>query len=482
MSLAPLAATAQTSNPYTSQVDRGPIVATVLDYATVPFTDGSPRLNLMLPDPTGRLFVNDQRGTLYRVPGPGSTAQEYLDVKDLGVGFFGGTGESGFQSFAFHPDFASNGKLYLGFSANKNSGTPNFVPPSGDNHDSVVLELTATNPSADTFSGTKREILRVQQPVSNHNLGLIAFNPNATPGSADFGNLYIAFGDGGGQNDPADLAQDTTTPYGSILRVNPLNNDTADGKAYDIPTDNPFVDGDGAGGDGRLDEIYAFGFRNPQRFSWDTDPGNAANREHMFISDIGGAVIEELNLGESGGNFGWDLREGSFVRNGSTVSDLPPNDADNDFVYPIAEYDHTNLVANVPTSIDSRAIVVGYVPRGSAFGDLEGKLIFSDFPTGLLFYIDADNLPAEMAGQAPIQELLLTEDGTTNTRLLNLIRDSVSTSRADTRFGFGANGEVFILNKHDGVIRQIIPEPATATLLALAATPLLLRRRRVRRS
>ncbi len=483
--LMPLAASAAppppTDNPFMGPIPQGQFAAHVRDYATVPFTDGSPRLNLMLPDPTGRLFVNDQRGTLYSVPGLGSTGQEYLDVKDLGVGFLGGTGEQGFQSFAFHPNFAAAdpstpgyGKLYLAFSANRTSGTPDFTPTSGDSHDSVLLELTAANPLAPTFTGTKREVLRVQQPFSNHNMGLVAFNPTAAPGSADYGNLYIAFGDGGSGNDPQNNAQNLANPFGSILRIDPLGNNSANAK-YGNPADNPFADD---GDTSTLAETFAYGLRNPQRFSWDAQ-GPGATGE-MFISDIGQGVIEEIDLGQKGGNYGWKVREGSFVNDqNNKVSALPADDADNNFLYPIAEYDHNGDIPNA--SVANRAVVVGYVPRGPGLGDLAGKLIFSDFPSGVLFYIDADNLPAMKAGRAPIHELLLTEDGITNERLIDLIRDQINNpgqGRADTRFGYGANGEVFILNKVDGVIRQIIPEPATASLLALAIAPLLLRRRR----
>ena len=182
---------------------------------------------------------------------------------------------------------------------------------------------------------------------SSHNIGTLAFNPAAAAGSTDSGALYVALGDGGSSNDPLGHGQRRSTPLGSILRIDPLGGG-AD-SSYGIPSDNPFV-----GTSGALDEIWAYGLRHPQHFSFDSTG-------RMFINDIGQRSIEEVNLGVAGANYGWRLREGTFATamgvgasDKRTVYPLPADDTG--YTYPIAQYDHD----------EGDAIGAGFVYEGQA--------------------------------------------------------------------------------------------------------------------
>ena len=488
------AAWGQTSNPIAGSIDRTDFTVRIEPFVTIPDSgsgnNAPPRLNLLTTahDGSGRLFVNDQRGPLYTI-GTDRSVAEYLDLRDFSVSLISnGTGEQGFQSFAFHPDFANAGALGFGrfytvHSASNTSAPADFTPGGGDNtHDSVLLEWQTADPAANAFTPNNvaqpfRELLRIQQPRTNHNAGLIAFNPNAGPTDPDRGELYIALGDGGGGGDPLDHGQDRSTPYGSILRIDPTDTNSDNGQ-YGIPGDNPFAaDGDAS----TLGEIYAYGLRNPQRFSWDSDGG-----ETMFIADIGQGAVEEINIGEIGANFGWNEREGSYVYiNTNGVGARTRNDADTTgFTYPTAEYDHSGAIANLPPgTTGQRAVTTGDVLRGGSISELEGRLLFGDFPTGAIFILDADSPPS--GGQSGIADLRLVDPDGDEVRLLSLINEArvaqgLSTvNRTDLRFGIETPGEVYILNKRDGIIRRLVavPEPASAMLL-LSAMPLLIRRRR----
>ncbi len=182
---------------------------------------------------------------------------------------------------------------------------PDFVPGGGNNsHDTILLEWTAKNPAAATYDGgPPRELMRFEHPFGNHNGGQLAFNPLATSRDADFGLLYIGSADGGSGGDPLDLAQNLHSAFGKLLRIDPLGSNSANGK-YGIPASNPFVkDNDPK----TLGEIYAWGLRNPQRFTWDPKNGN------MFVADIGQNTVEEINLVTAGANLGWNDWEGSFA-------------------------------------------------------------------------------------------------------------------------------------------------------------------------
>jgi glucose/arabinose dehydrogenase len=282
----------------------------------------------------------------------------------------------------------------------------------------------------------------VQQPFSNHNGGQLSFNPLARPGNTDFGMLYIGNADGGSGGDPMNLAQNLASPFGKILRIDPLGSNSRNGK-YGIPADNPFVAGAAAGA---LGEIWALGVRNPQRFGW--DPANGS----LYVADIGQNIVEELSPVRKGGNLGWNVWEGSFRYAGRTGVDPSQPRSDATMIYPVAEFDHTDPI------LTGRSAVTGVVVyRGSAIGQLANLILFGDNPSGEVFAVSADAPPA--GGQDAIRRVLLNDSGQAKT-LLELIRAKNATqgkppaARADLRFG--GDGDVFLLNKQDGVIRMLV--------------------------
>ncbi|MDP8964920.1 MAG: PQQ-dependent sugar dehydrogenase [Cyanobacteriota bacterium] len=420
------------------------------------------RLNLLIPpgDGSGRLFVNDMRGKLYVISDRTTTV--YMDVKSLvGKGFHDQSGQQGFSYFAFHPEFAKNGIFYTVTSEDKDAGTPDFpvTQPIFNNkgqriessHHDVIREWKATNPSANTFSGTRREILLIEEPYPDHNTGQLAFNPNAKPGDADYGMLYIALADGGSNGfpvsdtDPLDNGQDLGTPLGKILRIEPFGNNSANGK-YGIPADNPFVDD---GDPKTLGEIWAYGLRNPHRFSWDTGGDGK-----MLIVDTGQAFIEEVNLGKKGANYGWGEREGTWVideNNENIIYELPDNDRDFNYTYPVAQYDH-----EIPPGVKDFygiAIAGGFVYRGTAIPELVGQYVFADFGSdGRFFHVPVDELTD--GAQATIKELRLFE-GNQERSFLKI----VGHNRTDVRFGIDETGELYVTSKQDGKVRKIVPSP-----------------------
>ena len=456
----------QTNNPYPG-VRVGATVG-VRDFATLPNSNGAPaRLNSAAVAPDGRFFVVDQRGPVYDLSS-GGAATPYLNVASLNLALLNDNGERGVSQIAFHPQFDQTGapgfgKAYVSFSTSNTSVTPDFASPvSTRTHDEVIYELTTTTPRAATFqaSAAPRQVLRIAQPASNHNGGGLAFNPTAAVGSADYGALYDSSGDGGGGGDPFRQGQNLATPLGKILRIDPLGRNGTGGD-HGIVADNVFASD---ANPNTLAENYAYGFRNPQRFSWDR---GGANR--MFIGDVGQGVVEEVDVGVNGGNFGWGEREGNFIYvNGNTVA-YPANPDPTTTIKSIAEYDHG----------DGSAVSGGFVYRGSMIPELAGKYVFGDLGNGRVFYTDADAAPG--SGQSGILELLLSESNAAGRSLLSLIRDAQpNAGRADLRLGQDATGNLYLLNKQDGVVRVLVPEPAALAALAAASAALLVRRRGAR--
>jgi hypothetical protein len=288
-------------------------------------------------------------------------------------------------------------------------------------------------------------LIRVQQPFGNHNGGQLAFNPHAQPGQPDFGMLYIGNADGGSGGDPLTLAQNLASAFGKILRIDPLGRNAPNGR-YGIPADNPFVS---RGRDVALGEIWALGVRNPQRFGWDVATGM------LYVADIGQNIVEEVSPAPRGGNLGWNVWEGSFRFVSRSAVDVSTPRADPAMTWPIAEYDHSDPV------LGNRAAVTGViVSRTGPVMALRNRIVFGDNPSGEVFHVPADDTTAH--GQAHIRRVLLL-DGAEAKPLLQLIREKNArqgkqpASRADLRFGSGANGEIYLLNKADGIVRLLTP-------------------------
>ena len=218
------------------------------------------------------------------------------------------------------------------------------------------------------------------------------------------------------------------------MRIDPQGNNSANGR-YGIPPNNPYAqDGD----DQTLGEIFAYGFRNPHRISWDTGGEHA-----MLISGIGEKNVEELNLGVAGANYGWPQREGTFLIDErgdiSLPYPLPPNDDELDFTYPVAQYDHD----------EGNAISGGFVYCSESVPALQGKYVFGDIVTGRLFSVDANQL--KLGQQAEIQELGLQIDGEPTT-----LREVTGINRVDLRFGLGFQNELYLFTKSDGRVWKVV--------------------------
>ena len=293
--------------------------------------------------------------------------------------------------------------------------------------------------------GPPRELLRVEQPFGNHNGGQLAFNPLAAPGDADFGLLYVGSADGGSGGDPLDLSQNLGSIFGKVLRIDPLGSNSANGR-YGIPADNPFA---GDGDDDTLGEIYAYGVRNPQRLAWDAENGD------LFLADIGQNIVEEISAVWSGANLGWNDWEGSFRFISRREVGLADPRGEAGLSYPVVEYGQLDPL--LQRSSHATGLVVY---RDDAIPQLADRLLFGDGPSGEVFYVDADDLPA--GGQDSMRRVLFKHGGETRTLLQliqekNLAQGRPPARRADVRLDAGPGGRIFLLNKHDGVIRRLVP-------------------------
>jgi len=396
-------------------------------------------------DGTRRLFVNDLRGFLWIIidgkPAP------FLSVKGKFDNFIDTPGKgTGFGAFSFHPKFAENGTFYTSHAEKANSDTADFKVPVDDHSGFpmqwVLTEWKMDNPMNDRFEGTSRELIRWDFPNHLHGVQDITFNPTAMEGEPDYGMLYICIGDGGSSIlFLEENIQNTHSHLGTIFRIDPAGTNSRNGK-YRIPSDNPYFNGRDSM---TLEEIWCYGFRNPHRISWDPE-GN----HKMLIADIGEMNIEEINLGKAGANYGWGVREGTFLyereAGRANVFDLPADDSLNNYSYPVAMYDHD----------EGSAIVGGYVYRGSAIPELQGMYVCGDIVSGRLFITPIDGL---LQGHiAPLGELHLSDSIGNPITLLQ----EVPGARADLRFGIDHDGEIYILTKGDGVIRRFISETTSA--------------------
>lgn len=335
-------------------------------------------LGLAAPDDTtGRLFIYDQAGLVHVIENGQKLEQPLLDVTSRLVPLRPGYDERGLLGLATHPNFTANPLIYT-YTSEPTGPMADFmiVPPEGatNNHQSVIAEWRIDSSNTNRVDpASRREIMRIDQPQSNHNGGTMRFGPD--------GFLYVSLGDGGAADDqgnghsPIGNGQDISNILGSVIRID-VDARTSPNGQYGVPSDNPFVGKEG------VDEIYAYGFRNPYSFSFDRLNGE------LLVADVGQNEVEELDLVFKGGNYGWPIKEGSFFfdpngTNAGFITTIPVRDVPADLVDPIAQYDHD----------DGLAIVSGFRYHGTKLPNLIGTYIGGDWgsfagPAGRLFYLD----------------------------------------------------------------------------------------------
>jgi concanavalin A-like lectin/glucanase superfamily protein/Big-like domain-containing protein/glucose/sorbosone dehydrogenase/Calx-beta domain-containing protein len=522
---------------------------------SIDFADQLGRVNFLRSEPadaprsSSRFFVNDLNRNLYILDKTTRLFTAYINFEEVFPKFHNdnpGYG-SGLVTLAFDPDYASGGRFYTihtedpyrsGSALPVNTGLPGLDlsggytltaavnPPAGTVAiESVLVEWTDTDRTNSVFEGTAREILRVGFNTEIHPMCDLMFKPLVQPGEADHGNLYILVGDGGA----GEMAGATRTiPQrldalpGKVLRITPDINlrpaDTLSSNGrYRIPSTgsdpNPFV---GLSLPGVKKEIYAYGFRDVHRISWD------AISNKPIVGDIGLHAWEEVNILAKGGNYGYSEREGVeqlFVggaNGGKTGSQTSPPvvfpDPDSLTVtgiatpvppiYPVAAYSHR----------DGDAISSGVVYRGSLMPEVYGKFIFGDITNARLFFADLADMISKDDGNrtsvAAVHELQVVFDsphdnpdqGSVNRRLFDIVADEYvgkggnapgssvlpgsasgtggndadgvpyGGGRADIRLALGGDGEIYVLSKSDGMIRQLVSGTPTVPTVAVAAT------------
>ena len=417
-------------DPIASKIEMSDLVVDLQVVATIPPSSNEGQKTRICkldfrPD-TKDVFVVDLRGKLYQLTGKGP--QVYLDMAKEMPKFIDKPGlATGFGSFAFHPDFAKNGLLYTTHVESPGSGVADFAYP-----DSikvmlqwVLSEWKTDKPGAFPFEGKSRELFRANMVHSFHGVQEITFNPLAKAGDEDYGLLYVGVGDGSSvEMGYPFLAHSKDKVWGAILRIDPKGNNSKN-RHYGIPKTNPFSN-----------EIFAYGFRNPHRISW-------SRKGQILASNIGHHNIESLYIVEAGRDHGWPEREGTFAMNYRKTMDfvypLPADDANNNYTYPVAEYDHD----------EGNAISGGLEYWGNTLQPLKGKYLFGDIVKGRLFYVEMGELA--IGKQAVIKEFQLTVNGEKKT-----LTELTGGDKVDVRFGRDHNGEMYILTKPDGRVYKIV--------------------------
>ncbi|MEM6428326.1 MAG: PQQ-dependent sugar dehydrogenase [Deinococcota bacterium] len=330
-----------------------------------------------------RIFIVEQRGHIHVLEAGEMLQTPFLDVS----GLISTGGERGLLSVAFHPDYDANGRFFV-----------NYTDRAGN---TVIAEYRVSDDANVANPDSARALLTFEQPFSNHNGGQLAFGPD--------GYLYIGTGDGGAADDPLNAGQDLTTLLGKLLRIDV---DTADGAAYRVPADNPFVDTKDA-----RPEIWAYGLRNPWRFSFDSATGD------LFMADVGQNAFEEVNFqpaSSSGGeNYGWRISEGAHCFD-------PPEGCDlNGQILPILEYSHRSGAG--------RSITGGYRYRGLEVASLDGAYVFGDFVSGNIW------------------SARFSDGGWASTHMMD-------SSLAISTFGQDAAGELYVADYNTGRLYKFVEE------------------------
>ncbi len=330
-------------------------------------------------DGTGTLYVVEQTGAIRMVAG-GELADPFLDIGERIVA----GGEQGLLGLAFHPRYEDNGRFFV-----------SYTDLQGDDVVAEYLRDEGSEP-ASSDPDSERILLRIDDPYANHNGGALAFGED--------GYLYIATGDGGSAGDPLGNGQDLGALLGKILRIDV--DDPPPGGPYRIPDDNPFV--------GRPDarpEIWAYGLRNPWRFSFDSATGD------IWIGDVGQSSQEEIDRapgGKGGLNYGWNITEG-------TACYQPEEGCDQGgLVEPAAVYSHE----------EGCSVTGGYVYRGSELPELRGTYLYSDYCSGTIWGLDTDTRES-----AP--------------------RVLLSTDRSVSSFGLDQEGELYLTDISSGELLRV---------------------------
>lgn len=362
--LAHAVARAESGSPLSLSIGLVPVVTAGLQH---------PLFLTHASDGSKRLFVVEQAGRIRVVENGTLAPRPYLDITDR----VRSGGEQGLLGLAFHPDYATNGRLFVNYTRKPDGAT-------------VIAEYRRER--RDAASREERQLFLVPQPYPNHNGGMVAFGPD--------GYLYIGMGDGGSGGDPDNRAQDRDDLLGKILRV-----DVDGDKPYAIPAANPYAKGGGK------PEVYAWGLRNPWRFSFDALTGD------LWAADVGQYKWEEVDLVVRGGNYGWRVMEGRHCFKPMLVCDgrgLRP---------PVLEYGHEG---------GRCSITGGYVYRGKRYPGLTGLYFYADYCSGELF------------GFRPGE----SEQPGVNPRLLLKTRMRISS------FGVDEEGEVHIID-HRGAVHRV---------------------------
>ena len=446
----------QNPAPWTPTIPQGDIT---IDLVTVvgPGELTAPVYATHAGDGSGRLFVLDQPGQIRVINRHGALlSTPFLDLVATGDvvtvnPFFD---ERGILGLAFHPDYEDNGRFFVRYSKARagNATEPCFGTSRGC-HEAILAEFSVSNHNPNIADPTSQRIVfRIDEPQFNHDGGHVAFGPAEPTGDDDDSDsdsdsdddddgdstrfLYFSLGDGGGAHDgladtppshgPVGNGLNNTTNLGTILRI-----DVDQGSPYGIPPDNPFAGGGCADG---CDEIYAYGMRNPYRFSFDREDGR------LFLGEVGQGLYEEINIVQKGGNYGWVTTEGFHcfdpLNSGSPPSTCSGVGLNGEpLLNPVAEYSH----------LDGIAVIGGFVYRGSRSPELSGKYIFGDFSRtfipadGRLFWLDADGSPSDIfefrveSPNDPLDRYLLG-------------------------FGEDESGEIYVLTS-----RNLGPDPSTTT-------------------
>jgi hypothetical protein len=424
-------------------------------------------------------FVTDTSGLVYRLADGQVT--RFLDLTTQPVAF-GGYQRNMLQGVAFDPNFGGDpnkpgyGTFYTVFNA-PNSGTANngayldqsltYQGTQAAGGVTVLMQWNATDPNAASFSGSFRPILTVGSMTNDHNGGLLGFNPTAAPGSEDYRKLYVGIGVGSFTDDQLNGGT-LTNPQGKLLRIEPgLGSGSP---AYTVPASNPFV-----GVAGAVPEIYAYGLRNPQNFSWNLKNGD------FYITDIGQARIEPVYRGIAGANYGFPYyvagygtvyAYGKYDIDDQELYPAPPGGVPAGITGPVCAYDHDS---------NGFAVGSGVLYTGSALPELSGRYIFADIVSGRLMVCD----PATAAPGAPalVQSLLTTLSGDPIDlrAAYGYCNDYQLCPRIDLRLSQLSDGELALVMRATGTVYSLtgdfvvstVPEPAGLALPALLSCALL---------